>query len=70
MESRDGSGEAHGRDIPIERQLALGAAPVVLVNPFTLDAADEDRFLGACPSSAVATPHLFQKVGAGGIRTA
>lgn len=56
--------------VPIERQLMVEAAPIVLVDLFTLDAADEDRFLDACPSSAVATPHLFQKVGAGGIRTA
>ncbi|MGI6245310.1 MAG: antibiotic biosynthesis monooxygenase family protein [Pseudochelatococcus sp.] len=111
---------------PIERQLAIEAAPVVLVNLFTLDAIDEERFLAvwkddaefmkrrpgfistqlhraiggsptylnyavwestdafraafthpdfmakldAYPSSAVATPHLFQKVGVGGICTA
>ncbi len=111
---------------PIERQLAVEAAPVVLINLFTLDAADEARFLevwkddaefmkrqpgfistqlhraigdsptylnyavwesteafraafthpdflaklDAYPSSAVATPHLFQKVGVGGICTA
>lgn len=111
---------------PIERQLAIEAAPVVLINLFTLDAADEARFLevweddakfmkrqpgfistqlhraigesptylnyavwesteafraafthpdftaklGAYPSSAVATPHLFQKVGVSGICTA
>jgi len=30
---------------PIERQLAVDAAPVVLVNLFTLDAADEPAFL-------------------------
>lgn len=30
---------------PIERQLALDAAPVVLVNLFTLDKADEPGFL-------------------------
>ena len=103
---------------PIERQIALDAAPVVLVNVFTLDKADEATFLeawrddaefmkrqpgfistqlhravgesptylnyavwestaafraafthpqfvaklSAYPSSAVATPHLFQKV--------
>lgn len=111
---------------PIERQLAIEAAPVVLVNVFTLDAADEPRFLEvwkddagfmkrqpgfistqlhraigesptylnyavwesteafraafthpdfvakltAYPSSAVASPHLFQKVGVSGICTA
>ena len=111
---------------PIERQLAVEAAPVVLINLFTLDAADEARFLevwkddaefmkrqpgfistqlhraigdsptylnyavwesteafraafthpdflaklDAYPSSAVATPHLFQKVGVDGICTA
>tara|TARA_R110002051_G_scaffold2924_11_gene15434 strand:+ start:4225 stop:4593 length:369 start_codon:yes stop_codon:yes gene_type:complete len=111
---------------PIERQLAVDAAPVVLINLFTLDAADEEQFLdawkddagfmkrqpgfistqlhraigesptylnyavwdstetfraafthpefiaklGAYPSSAVASPHLFQKVGVAGICTA
>ncbi|KVZ28763.1 antibiotic biosynthesis monooxygenase [Burkholderia cepacia] len=30
---------------PIERQLAIDAAPVVLVNVFTLDPADEQTFL-------------------------
>lgn len=30
---------------PIERQLAIDAAPVVLVNVFTLDKADEQTFL-------------------------
>lgn len=111
---------------PIERQLAVEASPVVLINLFTLGAADEARFLevwkddaefmkrqpgfistqlhraigdsltylnyavwdstetfraafthpdflaklDAYPSSAVATPHLFQKVGVGGICTA
>jgi len=30
---------------PIERQLAVDASPVVLVNVFTLDKADEQRFL-------------------------
>lgn len=111
---------------PIERQLAVEAAPVVLINLFTLDAADEEQFLdawkddagfmkrqpgfistqlhraigesptylnyavwdstdtfraafthpefiaklGAYPSSAVASPHLFQKVGVAGICTA
>ncbi|AYG60585.1 antibiotic biosynthesis monooxygenase [Rhizobium jaguaris] len=111
---------------PIGRQLAVKAAPVVLVNLFTLDPADEARFLEvwkddadfmkrqpgfistqlhralgdnptylnyaiwestetfqaafshpdfraaitAYPSSAVARPHLFQKVGVAGICTA
>lgn len=111
---------------PIERQLAVEAAPVVLINLFALEAADEARFLevwkddaefmkrqpgfistqlhraigdsltylnyavwesteafraafthpdflsklGAYPSSAVASPHLFQKVGVAGICTA
>ena len=30
---------------PIERQIALDASPVVLVNLFTLDPADEKTFL-------------------------
>jgi heme-degrading monooxygenase HmoA len=108
---------------PIERQLGIDASPVVLVNVFTLDKADEQTFLrawqddadfmkrqqgfistqlhraigesptylnyaewestadfrtafshpdfiaklSAYPSSAVATPHLFQKVMVPGI---
>src|SRR5215469_2417164 len=108
---------------PIERQLALDAGPVVLVNVFTLDRADEQTFLeswqvdaafmkqqpgfistqlhraigesptylnyavwestahfraafthpefrakiSAYPHSAVASPHLFQKVAVPGI---
>jgi heme-degrading monooxygenase HmoA len=108
---------------PIERQLAVDASPVVLVNVFTLDKADEQTFLrtwqddaefmkrqpgfistqlhraigesptylnyavwestadfraafthpefrakiSAYPASAVAAPHLFQKVGVPGI---
>ena len=32
---------------PIERQLGVEAAPVVLVNVFTLDKADEQAFLQA-----------------------
>ncbi|MCK1395756.1 antibiotic biosynthesis monooxygenase family protein [Bradyrhizobium sp. 1] len=108
---------------PLEHQLGLDAAPVVLVNVFTLDNADEQTFLqawqddadfmkrqsgfistqlhraigesptylnyavwestadfrtafthpefiaklSAYPSSAVAMPHLFQKVGVPGI---
>jgi len=108
---------------PIERQLGIDAGPVVLVNVFTLDKADEQSFLqgwqadaafmkrqpgfistqlhraigesptylnyavwqttadfraafthpefrakiAAYPSSAVASPHLFQKVAVPGI---
>ena len=108
---------------PIQRQLAVDAAPVVLVNVFTLDQADEQTFLQvwqddaafmkrqpgfistqlhravgesptylnyavwesnahfraafthpefqakitAYPSSAIASPHLFQKVAVPGI---
>ena len=108
---------------PIERQIAIDAGPVVLVNVFTLDEADEQTFLRAWqddaafmkrqtgfistqlhralgesptylnyavwestgdfraafshpefraklssyPSSAVAAPHLFQKVAVPGI---
>ena len=108
---------------PIERQLAIDVSPVVLVNVFTLDQADEQTFLqawqddalfmkrqpgfistqlhraigesptylnyaiwestadfraafthpefraklSAYPSSAVASPHLFQKVAVPGI---
>ena len=108
---------------PIERQLAVDAEPVVLVNVFTLDKADEQTFLqvwqddatfmkrqpgfistqlhraigesptylncavwqstghfraafthpefrakvSAYPSSAVASPHLFQKVAVPGV---
>ena len=108
---------------PIERQLAVETSPVVLVNVFTLDQADEQAFLevwqedaafmkrqpgfistqlhraigesptylnyavwettadfraafthpefrakiSAYPSSAVAAPHLFQKVAVSGI---
>jgi heme-degrading monooxygenase HmoA len=108
---------------PIERQLTVDAAPVVLVNVFMLDAADEQAFLqvwqgdaefmqrqpgfistqlhraigasptylnyaiwesnvhfraafshpeflaklSAYPSSAVASPHLFQKVAVAGV---
>jgi len=32
---------------PIERQIALDASPVVLINVFTLDKADEQTFLNA-----------------------
>jgi heme-degrading monooxygenase HmoA len=108
---------------PIDRQISVDAGPVVLVNVFTLDAADEASFLevwqddaafmkrqpgfistqlhraigdsptylnyavwqstadfraafthpefraklSAYPSSAVASPHLFQKVAVSGI---
>ena len=108
---------------PIERQIAIDGGPVVLVNLFTLDQADEQTFLGiwaddaafmkrqpgfistqlhraigesptylnyavwestaqfraafshpefrgklsAYPSSAVASPHLFEKVAVPGI---
>jgi heme-degrading monooxygenase HmoA len=108
---------------PIDRQIAVDASPVVLVNLFTLDAADEETFLkvwqddaafmkrqpgfistqlhraigdspaylnyavwettahfraafthpefrgkiSAYPASAVASPHLFQKVAVPGI---
>jgi heme-degrading monooxygenase HmoA len=108
---------------PIERQVGVDAAPVVLVNVFTLDKADETTFiqawrndaafmkrqpgfistqlhraigesptylnyavwestadfraafthpefrakLSAYPSSAVASPHLFQKVAVAGV---
>jgi heme-degrading monooxygenase HmoA len=108
---------------PIERQLAVDAAPVVLVNVFTLELADEQTFLqawhddalcmkqqpgfistqlhraigesptylnyavwestahfraafthpefqaklSAYPSSAVASPHLFQKIAVPGV---
>lgn len=111
---------------PIQRQLGIEATPVVLINVFILDAADEPAFLdawtddaefmkrqpgfistqlhraigesptylnyavwdstaafraafthlefiaklSAYPSSAVATPHLFQKVAVTGICTA
>ena len=110
-------------NFPIERQIAIDASPVVLVNPFTLDKADEQSFLkiwqddaafmkrqpgfistqlhraigesptylnyavwqstadfraafthpeflnklSAYPRSAVASPHLFQKVSVPGI---
>lgn len=37
---------------PIERQLALDASPVVLVNVFTLDKADEQTFLQAWQDDA------------------
>lgn len=37
---------------PIERQIALEASPVVLVNVFTLDKADEQTFLQAWKADA------------------
>jgi heme-degrading monooxygenase HmoA len=40
-------------DFPIERQLALDATGVVLVNMFTLDRADEQTFLQAWQNDAV-----------------
>jgi heme-degrading monooxygenase HmoA len=39
-------------DFPIERQLALDATGVVLVNLFTLDRADEQTFLQAWQNDA------------------
>ena len=38
---------------PIERQIAIDAGPVVLVNVFTLDKADEQTFLKAWTDDAV-----------------
>ena len=38
---------------PIERQIAIDASPVVLVNVFTLDQADEHAFLKAWQGDAV-----------------
>ncbi len=32
-------------NFPIERQITIDASPVILVNPFTLDKADEQTFL-------------------------
>jgi hypothetical protein len=37
---------------PIERQLAIDAGPVVLVNVFPSDEADEQAFLDACQTDA------------------
>ncbi|MEF0939864.1 antibiotic biosynthesis monooxygenase family protein [Rhizobium sp. BR 362] len=37
---------------PIERQIAVEAAPVILVNLFTLDKADEETFLTAWQDDA------------------
>lgn len=49
---------------PIERQLAVDASPVVLVNIFTLDKADEQAFLQAWQDDA-----LFMKQQPGFIST-
>jgi heme-degrading monooxygenase HmoA len=49
---------------PIERQLAIEASPVILVNLFTLDKADEQTFLGAWREDA-----LFMKQQPGFIST-
>ena len=38
---------------PIERQIAIDSSPVVLVNVFTLDKADEQTFLKAWQDDAV-----------------
>jgi heme-degrading monooxygenase HmoA len=38
---------------PIDRQIAMDASPVVLVNVFTLDKADEQTFLKAWQDDAV-----------------
>lgn len=38
---------------PIERQISLDASPVVLVNVFTLDKADEESFLRAWQDDAI-----------------
>ena len=37
---------------PIDRQIAVEAAPVILVNVFTLDRADEEAFLAAWTDDA------------------
>jgi hypothetical protein len=37
---------------PIDRQVAIDASPVVLVNLFTLDKADEQSFLRVCPRTS------------------
>jgi heme-degrading monooxygenase HmoA len=49
---------------PIERQLAVDVTPVVLVNVFTLDKADEQTFLQAWQDDAA-----FMKVQPGFIST-
>ena len=42
---------------PIERQIAIDVGPVVLVNVFTLDKADEQTFLKAWMDDAVFMKH-------------
>lgn len=49
---------------PIDRQLAIDASPVVLVNVFTLDKADEHTFLQAWQTDAA-----FMKMQPGFIST-
>jgi heme-degrading monooxygenase HmoA len=49
---------------PIERQIGIDAGPVVLVNVFTLDKADEEAFLKAWQDDAA-----FMKQQAGFIST-
>lgn len=49
---------------PIDRQIAIDASPVVLVNVFTLDLADEETFLKAWQDDAA-----FMKRQAGFIST-
>lgn len=39
-------------DFPIQNQLAIAASPVILVNVFTLDAADEGTFLSVWQDDA------------------
>jgi heme-degrading monooxygenase HmoA len=51
-------------NFPIERQIMLDASPVVLVNLFTLDKADEQEFLKAWQEDA-----LFMKQQPGFIST-
>jgi heme-degrading monooxygenase HmoA len=40
------------QEFPIERQLEIDAGPIVLINYFTLDGADEDAFLKAWMADA------------------
>src|SRR5258705_12337823 len=42
---------------PLERQIAIEAGPVVLVNVVTLDKADEQTFLKACQDDAAFMKH-------------
>lgn len=49
---------------PIERQLGIEASPVILINLFTVDKADEQKFLQAWRDDA-----LFMKQQAGFIST-